>query len=130
MDEHISKKVAPYAMMKYPMNKVEDVSKALNQQIQSVDDREAIVYDLLLNCDDEKVDFTFREDGIYNDIIMRFINWLIKTVNKEQNTSKQSLFDQFEKSMSSVFERACLKEEPDIDVTAEFRQILEGNIKK
>ena len=71
IDSHISQRLIPYFQRKYPLTEVKDVSKAIDDSVKPIDNREALDNDLLKKCN---VAFTYRENGNYNDLIMKFLN--------------------------------------------------------
>ena len=102
IDVHISKSVIPYMKKKYPMTETSDVNKTLDDHVSPIDNRESLDNDLLLKCDE--VNFSFRESGNYNDLIMRFLNWVMESMDEKEDNSRFTPYEEFDKYMSTLFE--------------------------
>ena len=59
---------------KYPLTESSDVNKAIDQSVRPIDNREALDNDMLKQTN---IVFTWRKSGEYNDLIMRFLNWMM-----------------------------------------------------
>ena len=57
IDRHMAEKLIPYFMKKYPLTEVKDVSKAINECVKPIDNREALETNLLRKSN---VVFTYR----------------------------------------------------------------------
>ena len=64
---------------RYPMTGAIEVNKQLEKAVKQTDNMEALCNDLLLKS---KIQFTLRESGNYNDLIMKMLNYLIESANK------------------------------------------------
>lgn len=53
--------------------------------MKSIDNREALTNDFLLKSD---VVFTYRESGNYNDLIMKFLNFAMKSIDEKDSSNK------------------------------------------
>ena len=60
-----------YIGKKYPLTYSTEVNKKLEELVYEVDNIEALSNNYLISS---KVVFEYRDDGNYNDLIMRFIN--------------------------------------------------------
>lgn len=74
INEHIEEKIVPYMQKKYPLTESIEINKTVDSKIKKIDQRYAIENDFLKKSG---IVFTFRESGNYNDLIMRFLNFLI-----------------------------------------------------
>jgi hypothetical protein len=67
---------------KYPLTDSQEVNKKLEEVVHEIDDIEALKNNYFFNSD---IDFEYRENGNYNDLIMRVINDLSKRINSESS---------------------------------------------
>ena len=77
--------------MKYPLAEGKEVNKKLEKEILSTNALDSNANNILL---DSKVVFKYREDGIYNDLIMKFINYFLELVNLK-DVNGRSRFNRF-----------------------------------
>ena len=65
---------------KYPLTESHDVNKAIDQCVRPIDNRQALTSDMLQKSN---ILFTWRKNGDYSDLIMRFLNWVMTEVDRE-----------------------------------------------
>jgi len=70
----MKKKVMPYLAQKYPLSETLNVNRALNRVVKEINNMEVISNDFFYNSN---IKLEYRENGNYNDIIMRALNELI-----------------------------------------------------
>lgn len=46
--------------------------------------------------------FTYRESGNYNDLIMRFLNWTMATLDNKED-SKMTVYEEYYNFVSKLF---------------------------
>jgi hypothetical protein len=80
IDRLLKEKVLPYWKAKYPLS-FSSVDKILqNAEIKSIDNSQMVQNDYIYSSE---VAFEYREDGRYEDLIMRLINEIIARSNAE-----------------------------------------------
>ena len=80
IDTLLKEKVLPYSKAKYPLTAESEVNKALNKSVKSIDNSLMVQNDYIYSSD---VFFEYRENGRYEDLIMKFINEIMKRSNGE-----------------------------------------------
>ena len=71
LDAYIEKKVLPFIQKKYPLTHSNEVNKKLEEIVFEVNNIEALSNNYMI---ESEVIFDYRDDGNYNDYIMRFVN--------------------------------------------------------
>ena len=69
----------PYLAKKYPLNESVDVNKTLNKMVKGINNIDELTNDFIYNSN---VAWEYRENGNYNDLIMRLINEVIELADK------------------------------------------------
>ena len=90
LDSYIEKKVLHYIGKKYPLTHSNEVNKKLEELVYEVDNIEALSNNYLISS---KVVFEYRDDGNYNDLIMRFINEVKDRIDLENNSEDTNYED-------------------------------------
>lgn len=90
LDNYIEKKVLHYIGKKYPLTYSTEVNKKLEELVYEVDNIEALSNNYLISS---KVVFEYRDDGNYNDLIMRFINEVKDRIDLENNSEDTNYED-------------------------------------
>jgi hypothetical protein len=80
IDTLLKEKVLPYSKAKYPLTAESEVNKALKKSVKSIDNSQMVQNDYIYSSD---VFFEYRENGRYEDLIMKFINEIMKRCNGE-----------------------------------------------
>jgi len=70
-------KVLEYLVNKYPVTVAPDINRNFTSSIQEIDNSDQMMNDYLYNTD---IVFKFRDNGEYNDLIMRSINEVIRRI--------------------------------------------------
>ncbi len=83
IDSLLKEKVLPYSKAKYPLTGESEVNKALKNSVKSIDNSQMVQNDYIFSSE---VYFEYREDGRYEDLIMRFINEIMKRCNAEDQS--------------------------------------------
>ena len=78
IDNHIRNGVLHYMKKKYPLTDNEEISKKFEREIQEKDNMEALPNNFLSTS---HVVFEYREDGNYNDLIMKMLNELMGLID-------------------------------------------------
>lgn len=47
--------------------------------------------------------FTYRENGNYNDLIMRFLNWMMTSLDSKESSSKVTVYEEYYNFVSRLF---------------------------
>lgn len=71
INKHLSGSALEYLQMKYPLTLANDVNKALDREVQPMDNFDNFTNDFLYF---NEIIFKYRESGNYNDMIMKVIN--------------------------------------------------------
>ena len=79
IDKIMEQKVLPYLTLKYPLSEKINVNKKLNSMVKKINNFEDLDNDFIYNSD---IIWEYREDGNYNDIIMRVLNEVILLADK------------------------------------------------
>ena len=79
-----------YIGKKYPLTYSTEVNKKLEELVYEVDNIEALSNNYLISS---KVVFEYRDDGNYNDLIMRFINEVKDRIDLENNSEDTNYED-------------------------------------
>lgn len=69
----------PYLALKYPLNNSQNSNKALSKVIKEINNMEMLSNDFFYNSD---IVLKYRENGNYNDIIMRVINDMVSLADQ------------------------------------------------
>lgn len=75
---------------KYPLTESSGVNKAIDERVKPIDNREALQNDLLQKSD---VVFTYRQDGNYDDLIMKFLNWMMTEIDTTPQNTKKTVYE-------------------------------------
>ena len=86
---------------KYPLTKSHDVSKAINQSVRSIDNRETLTHDILQKTN---ILFTRRRSGDYSNLIIKWLNWLMTQIDQDydQENEDKSPYEEIYQTMSSM----------------------------
>ena len=74
----------PYLALKYPLNNSQNANRALNKVIKEINNMEILSNDFFYNSD---IILKYRENGNYNDVIMRVINDIVSLADKPSATN-------------------------------------------
>ena len=91
-------------MAKYPITQSQEVNRNVNNSIREIDNTDQPLNDYLFNS---AINFKFRENGDYNDLIMRLINELLKKI--EFKVGNKTIYQKFEEKMERMFD--CVLDE-------------------
>ena len=69
-----------YFLLKYPQSESSEINQKLNKIISHTNTLKSNENNLLIKS---QVKFQYRQGGNYNDLIMKFINYIIETVDEE-----------------------------------------------
>jgi hypothetical protein len=86
---------------KYPLTDSTEVNKKLEEVVHEVDNLESLSNNYFANTD---IVFEYREDGNYNDLIMRMINDLMKNIDQEKENGSTNYLE-FDDFMRNIFEK-------------------------
>ena len=82
IDTHIKTNVIDYLDAKYPLTESTEINKKLEEIVREVDNIESLDNNYFTHSD---IVFEYREEGNYNDLIMRMINDLMSLVDRKVN---------------------------------------------
>jgi hypothetical protein len=102
IDELLKEKVLPYSKAKYPLSSENEVNKALKNSVKPIDNSQMVQNDYIYSSE---VSFEYREDGRYEDLIMRLINELMKRCNAEDRSGDTN-YKVFENMMEETFKKS------------------------
>lgn len=91
-----------YEASKYPLSQSNEVSKKLQQAVREIDNLDAIRNDYFYTS---SIQFSYRENGNYNDLIMRVLNDLMQRIDLVEEGDTLSPYKSFEAEMTSFFEK-------------------------
>ena len=72
------KKTISYYLLKYPQSMGTEINKKLLKEILSTNVLDSNANNILF---ESGIQFNYREDGMYNDSIMKFVNHLLELIN-------------------------------------------------
>lgn len=78
IDVHIKDGLVEYMQAKYPLTESGDINMALEKVVKETDTIEGLANDYLQNS---AIIFEYRESGNYNELIMKFLNEIMTSIN-------------------------------------------------
>lgn len=104
INECLKSELLPYFCIKYPMSEELEVNLELTNKIVEVNSIGDNCNDLVFKSG---IKFEFREDGNYNQEIMRFINYFIELPNQvvDRNRENYTMYKQFFDDMEDFFRK-------------------------
>ena len=90
INRHLSSRVFEYLQKKYPLTLGTDVNKALQKELQQTNNFQQLSNDFLYS---NGFIFKYREDGNYNDMIMKVINKTLEIVDGPSLKQTKNEFD-------------------------------------
>ena len=103
LDKIMKKKVMPYLAQKYPLSETLNVNRSLNRVVKEINNMEVTSNDFFYNSN---INLEYRENGNYNDIIMRVLNELISLAdNQSPNVPQCTNFNDFDEYITRLFDK-------------------------
>jgi len=92
-------------LTKYPMTETVVINKKIESVIKEIDNMEALENDAF-HYSENSFDFEYRENGNYNDLIMKLMNHMMCKVDslEDHNSKKMRVFSHFYETMQNIFE--------------------------
>ena len=103
----------PYLALKYPLNNSQNANRSLSKIIKEINNMEILSNDFFFNSD---IVLKYRENGNYNDIIMRVINDIVSLADRpspvysessdgEDDFEELTNFKDFDNYITKLFEK-------------------------
>ena len=100
-------KIMPYLALKYPLSDSVNTNRTLNRKVKEINNMEVLSNDFFFNSD---IVFEYRENGNYNDLIMRVLNEIISLADSPSllysNNEGVSNFNEFDEYITQLFDKA------------------------